>query len=299
MEQELTFKKTRLAPTPSGFLHLGNIFSFAITAAMAKRTNAKIVLRIDDFDLERTNKLYVQDIFDTLNFLEIPWDEGPRNLQEYESEYSQLHRMDIYRSALQQLKEAGKIFACTCSRAQVHANPANYGYLGTCRNKNISLEAANTCWRLFTDDATGLDIKTFPGTVVKTRLPADMKDFIVRRKDGIPAYQLISILDDVHFGIDLVVRGEDLWSSTLAQHYLSLLLGQDTCQDVTFYHHPLLIGQDGSKLSKSEGATSVYYLRKQNKKPAYIYSAIAKIRDVAKDWQSLAAMMNETIMNSK
>src|SRR4051794_39214952 len=102
MYHQPVIKKTRFAPTPSGFLHLGNILSFAITAALAAQAKAKILLRIDDFDMQRTNKLYVQDIFDTLNFLEIPWDEGPRNMAEYEEEYSQLHRMDIYRRALQQ-----------------------------------------------------------------------------------------------------------------------------------------------------------------------------------------------------
>src|SRR4051812_36682128 len=104
MDTQLTFKKTRIAPTPSGFLHLGNIFSFAITAALAQKTQAKIFLRIDDFDRERTNKLYIQDIFDTLNFLEIPWHEGPRNMQAYETEYSQAHRAEIYTKALQQLR---------------------------------------------------------------------------------------------------------------------------------------------------------------------------------------------------
>src|ERR1700761_4059345 len=107
MDQQLTFKKTRIAPTPSGFLHLGNILSFAITAALAAQSNAKILLRIDDFDRERTNKLYIQDIFDTLNFLEIPYHEGPRNMHEYETEYSQIHRMPLYTAALQQLRNNG------------------------------------------------------------------------------------------------------------------------------------------------------------------------------------------------
>ena len=87
MDNNLTFKKTRFAPTPSGFLHLGNVLSFVITAGLAEKTGAKIFLRIDDADQERTNKLCVQDIFDTLDFLGIAWHEGPRNLQEYEQEY--------------------------------------------------------------------------------------------------------------------------------------------------------------------------------------------------------------------
>jgi glutamyl/glutaminyl-tRNA synthetase len=108
------FNRTRLAPTPSGFLHLGNILSFAITAALAEKTGAKILLRIDDLDRERVNKLYVQDIFDTLNFLEIPWDEGPRDAKEFEQTHSQMQRMAMYREALRQLADEGKVFACTC-----------------------------------------------------------------------------------------------------------------------------------------------------------------------------------------
>ena len=99
------YNKTRIAPTPSGFLHLGNVLSFGITAALARKHGAKILLRIDDLDRTRINKQYVQDIFDTLNFLEIPWDEGPRNIKEYEDSYSQLHRMGVYQEALEQLAD--------------------------------------------------------------------------------------------------------------------------------------------------------------------------------------------------
>jgi glutamyl/glutaminyl-tRNA synthetase len=84
LHQVTRFNKTRIAPTPSGYLHLGNVLSFAVTALLAKESGAKILLRIDDLDQARVNKRYLQDIFDTLNFLEIPWHEGPRNLEEFE-----------------------------------------------------------------------------------------------------------------------------------------------------------------------------------------------------------------------
>ena len=103
-----------------------------------------------------------------------------------------------------------------------------------------------------------------------------MQDFIVNKKDGFPAYQLTSVMDDVYYGIDLIVRGMDLWDSTLAQHYLATVLKQDTFLNSTFYHHPLLTAADGSKLSKSAGATSIQYLRKQGKTPGEIYSMIGK-----------------------
>src|SRR5579863_2523232 len=152
---ELTrsFSKTRIAPTPSGFLHLGNALSFAITAAIAERTNAKILLRIDDLDRERVRKEYVQDIFDTLNFLEIPWHEGPRDFREYEKEYSQIHRMALYDDALEELRDSGNVFACTCSRAQIRAVSPDEIYPGTCRDNAISLNAKEVSWRLPTDSA--------------------------------------------------------------------------------------------------------------------------------------------------
>jgi len=291
MEVAYIFNKTRIAPTPSGFLHLGNIYSFAITAALARKTGAKILLRIDDFDRERTNMACVQDIFDTLNFLEIPWDEGPRNMQEYEQQYSQVHRMDLYNKALQQLRESGHLFACTCSRADVLKLNADSIYTGTCREKNIPLDAENVSWRIRTNDADEISVKTLDGIVMAT-FPKEMTDFIVRKKDGFPAYQLISVIDDIHFGADLVVRGDDLWPSTLAQLYLSSFLEKNTFTDTTFYHHPLINDDKGLKLSKSEGATSIHYLRKDGKKPAEVYALIAAALNIdaaPKSWQELVA----------
>lgn len=285
-----SFKKTRIAPTPSGFLHLGNVLSFAITAALARKTGARILLRIDDLDRERVNREYVQDIFDTLNFLEIPWDEGPANFDEYEKEYSQLHRMGIYQEALQQLKESGHVFACTCSRTQVLRDSPDGAYPGTCSHKGISLDAANASWRLHTNNAKILSVKTLYGKTVTATLPAAMQEFVVRKKDGFPAYQLTSVLDDVYFGVDLVVRGEDLWPSTLAQLYLSSVLRQDAFLDSSFYHHPLLMEAANKKLSKSAGSTSVQYLRKQGRKPAEIFSMIGAMLGLdtpAESWQKL------------
>ncbi len=289
-----TFNRTRMAPTPSGYLHLGNILSFALTAALARKTGARILLRIDDFDMERTNRLFIQDIFDTLSFLAIPWDDGPRTMQEYENEYSQRHRMNKYNAALEQLKEGGCLFACKCSRTQVLSVGPDQGYPGTCRNLHIPLDTENTSWRLHTTDTLDLRVKTLSGTVA-THLPQSMRDFIARRKDRIPAYQLISVLDDLHYGVDLVVRGDDLWASTLAQHYLAQALQLPAFAGTTFYHHPLIMGPDGNKLSKSEGATSVHYLRKEHKTVADIYNSIGRALRVdgdVRNWEELVAKLD-------
>jgi len=134
-----------------------------------------------------------------------------------------------------------------------------------------------------------LRVKTYPEGSVEAGLPVEMRDFVVRKRDGFPAYQLSSLVDDLHYGVDLIVRGEDLWASTLAQLYLSYPLGAAEFRDVRFYHHPLLM-TGGEKLSKSAGSTSIQYLRKQRLGAADIYGLIAGAGDV-RDWEGLAALV--------
>ena len=289
-----TFSKTRIAPTPSGYLHLGNVLSFAVTAALAKKHGAKILLRIDDLDRDRVNPLYVQDIFDTLNFLEIPYDDGPRDFTDYQNNWSQIHRIEMYRGALQPLRENDAVFACTCSRAQIRSTSTDDTYPGTCRRKNIALDAENVSWRLKTDTVEELKIKTLSGGTIKTPLPASMRNFVVRKKDGYPAYQLTSVLDDVYYEVDLIVRGQDLWASTLAQNYLAPYIDAGAFCDISFYHHSLLMASGNEKLSKSAGATSVQYLRKEGKKPEDVFTAVAVLmgfEQPVNNWEELAALV--------
>lgn len=282
----MPYKKTRLAPTPSGYLHLGNILSFSVTVAIARKTGARILLRIDDMDRERMQPAYVQDIFDTLQYLDIPWDEGPRDANDFEKEYSQVHRMDIYRQALERLRVNGELFACNCSRSQLAEESA---YPGVCRDKNISLDAEQVNWRLKTA-SRDLKIKPVKGEIFLSPFPTSMRDFIVRKKDGCPSYQLTSVMDDLHYGIDLIVRGQDLWESTLTQHYLAEQLNETSFNDIAFYHHPLLVSMNGGKLSKSAGDTSVQFLRKKGKSSRDIFNMIGKMLGIAvpiNDWNGL------------
>jgi glutamyl/glutaminyl-tRNA synthetase len=268
-----TFTRTRIAPTPSGYLHLGNALSFALTAALARKTGAKILLRIDDLDQERINPEYVQDIFDTLNFLKIQWDEGPRDVEDYKQNWSQLNRMGLYQTALQQLADQRDIFSCGCSRSQLQGFS---GYPGTCRNRAIPLDSPDTAWRLYTDDRE-LGLKTLNNGIIQNRLPATIKDFVVKKKDDHPAYQLASVVDDLHFGVDLIVRGEDLHPSTIAQHFLADVLGEGDFKNKTFCHHLLLMEDSERKLSKSAGSTSIKYLREQGKTAEDVYTEIGKM----------------------
>ena len=252
------------------------------------------MLRIDDLDRERANQRYIEDIFDTLNFLQIPWHEGPRNPKEQEENYSQLRRMELYNALLQQLRAAGMLFACSCSRSEIlQANPDG-SYTGDCLDKKLSLDAEGVSWRLRTDLIQEVAIKTGHG-IVHTGLPATMRYFVVRKKDGVPAYQLASLADDLHFGVDLIVRGNDLWPSTIAQHFLAELLAAAPFSDAVFYHHPLLTEAGGRKLSKSAGDRSIQYFRSRGGRPETVYSAIARAAGkevVVKNWEALAEALN-------
>ena len=271
-----TYKLTRLAPTPSGYLHLGNALSFAITYAAAQKYGAKILLRIDDLDQERIKEHYIQDIFDTLTFLEIPWDLGPKDLNDFKESYSQIHRMSSYHHALDYLSNHQHFFVCECSRKQVYENGSNGGYPGTCLHKNLSLHKTPGNWRLHTDESI-IVLKQANGSLVKMNFPLVMKNFVVRKKDQSPSYQLASVIDDIHFGVDLIIRGQDLWDSSLAQLYLSSLLPKNGFQDNAFIHHKLVMHSRNKKLSKSKGATSIHGMRKLGKSKSEIYQMLGEL----------------------
>lgn len=263
--------------------------SFSLTAALARKHGAKILLRIDDLDRARVNPEYLTDIFDTLRFLEIPWDEGPQNINDFEANFSQVHRMNLYNEALEQLAVGGFVFACTCSRRQMNEVRAC-----TCIDKQIPLNTPEASWRLRTDSNAVLKLNSYDGTIIQTQLPAEMENFVVRKKDGFPAYQLTSVVDDLFYGVDLIVRGEDLWASTLAQIQLVAVLNKPVFNDIVFYHHPLLLEGPGKKLSKSAGSTSVRYLRKEGKSATEVFGLISNLLGLtgrANNWQQLAALI--------
>lgn len=270
----MNFSLTRIAPTPSGFLHLGNAYSFLITKALAEKHGAKILLRIDDLDRERFRTEYVEDIFETLDFLEIKIDLGPKNLKEFESEWSQIHRMEKYQEALSKLKSSRKVFACDCSRKKIQQLDSSGYYLGQCSDRKISLDKPEVAWRIDTSESDFLHFTEYPDQKKSALIPQDSAFYIIRKKDTLPAYHLTSMVDDLHFGVDLIIRGSDLYSSTLAQLDLAKNLGETRFEEITFHHHPLVKGPKQEKLSKSDGATSVQFLRKEGKKLKDIFELL-------------------------
>lgn len=225
---------TRFAPTPSGYLHLGNLYNLLLVERLAARIGADLVLRVDDLDQERYRAEYAEDIFRVMRWLGVDWTAGPRSIAELESTYSQNLRLGRYTSAMDLLRP--HVFACACSRSDVAAASGDGGYPGTCRDAGLALDTPGAAWRLRLDG------------------PPDERDPVVRRKDGRPAYHLASVVDDVDMGITHVMRGEDLRASTHIQQAVARALGFIAFERIVFIHHPLLTAPDGEKLSKSAGA---------------------------------------------
>lgn len=253
--------KTRYAPTPSGYLHLGNLYSFILTAILARDSGASILLRIDDMDRERFRPEYLQNIFETLRYFDLPWQEGPENSADFLHSWSQQHRMDSYTKALDELRQKGLLYACACTRTDLQKAGLLSGCIGNCSSR-YTLDDPDLNWRYRTPE--------------QSSFPVSMKDFIVRKRDGLPAYQLCSVVDDALFGINLVVRGVDLLESSIAQIALSHSLENNSYATAVHIHHALLTDKAGHKLSKSEGAKSLHTLLKNGCTPSQLLSQLAK-----------------------
>jgi glutamyl-tRNA synthetase len=251
--------KSRLAPTPSGFLHLGNAANFLLTQAIVKANEGQLLLRIDDLDATRARQEYVENVFTTLEKLGITIDEGPTNPQELGSQWSQQYRLPLYHAALAELRKQGVLYACNCSRKKVSQENSDGIYRGHCRDKKISLDEPGVAWRIQLPSTTKIHLpEVLQPALAEVDLWQGMGDFVVRKKDGIPAYQIASLIDDCYFEVSDIIRGEDLLMSSAAQIYLAQLLGKtEFLTQLKMYHHPLLTDENGAKLSKSAGALAI------------------------------------------
>ena len=244
---------SRLAPTPSGFLHLGNAYSFGLTWRLTRQHQGTLWLRIDDLDATRCRPEYLADIFDTLTWLGLNYDRGPRDPADFAAHFSQMLRLPLYHGLLTHLRAAGVVYACDCSRRVAGSGI----YPGTCRNRNLPLDQPGVAWRARVPAGTTEVVNDLLGPPRPVRLDEAMGDFVVRRRDGTPAYQVASLADDLHLGCNLLVRGLDLLPSSAAQLWLARHLPPNPFGQVNFHHHPLLTDAQGHKLSKSAGAAAL------------------------------------------
>jgi glutamyl/glutaminyl-tRNA synthetase len=268
---EINSLRTRIAPTPSGYLHIGNAFNFLLTRLIADAHEGHVLLRIDDADFERKRPEFVQDIFESLEWLGIKYEEGPLNSADFEANWSQRHRSDLYLQTLQELTHRAELFACTCTRKQLESS-GKIAYPETCTSLHLPLNSSETAWRITVPQGTVIAVKDLLRGVVNVDLSELSGSFVVKQKNGEPAYQLTSLCDDVHYGINYIVRGEDLLLSSASQLYLAQKLGKSQFEAVDFVHHKLQHDTDGQKLSKSAGAVSLQYLRKHGMSAANVYA---------------------------
>ena len=248
----------RFAPSPSGRIHLGNILCCLLAWLSARQKGGRVILRIEDLDTARCPRRYAEQMEDDLRWLGLDWDEGP-GVGGPEEPYYQSVRTELYQAALEKLESMGLVYPCFCTRAELHAASAPHRsdgqvvYAGTCRILTAEQAAERAAKR-----APALRLKT-PEEVwgftdghmgrYEENLAWDCGDFLLRRSDGMFAYQLAVVVDDAAMGVTEVVRGADLLDSTPRQMYLYDLLGLKAPE---FYHFPLLLAPDGRRLSKRD-----------------------------------------------
>lgn len=243
---------TRIAPTPSGFLHAGNRANISRTIELARQWDAAVALRIDDADASRYRREYVDDIFDTLGRMDITWDVGPRDGDDFEAHWSQRSKTEHYRAALAAARDAGMpAYACSCPRS-AQSGPATGGCVGGCRTRHLPLEPGRTALRLAIEPGTLVEVS---GSRVD--IAAEMGDAVIWRRDDLPAYQLVSVIEDRDLGTTHIVRGEDLLPSSALQAYIAPWFGASNVASAIYVHHGLELDEHGVKLSKSTLATTM------------------------------------------
>lgn len=257
----------RFAPTPSGRLHLGNIFSAMVAYLSAKSRGGECLLRIEDLDKSRCPDSAVDLMTDDLDWFGFRFD--GKILKQSE-------RTEIYDEYFSRLDEAGLVYPCYCSRAQLHAATAPHGdtpvYDGRCRNLKPELRPDRPpAMRLIVPDETIAFTDRLQGERSQN-LKTDCGDFIIRRSDRTYAYQLAVVIDDALSGVTEVVRGVDLLSSSPRQIYLYRLLGFNPPE---FLHVPLVTDGNGERLSKRGGYSNLEYLRSAYRSSEKIIGAIA------------------------
>ncbi len=274
----------RFAPSPSGRMHLGNALSAMLAWLSAKHQGGEILLRIEDLDPARSKAEYAQGIMDDFRWLGLLWDRRATD---------QSRRGEAYAAALRQLGQMNLIYPCYCSRDQLHAASAPHAsdgrviYAGTCRNLTPEQRAVmtkKTSLRIRLPDREISFRDGLQGNVTMN-LQREFGDIILRRADGVAAYQLAVVVDDGTEGVTEVVRGRDLLSSTPVQLYLYELLGLTPPK---FYHVPMLLAPDGRRLSKRDRDLDFGYLR-QHFSPEEIIGLLGHLAGLMERWEPVSA----------
>lgn len=270
--------RTRLAPSPTGALHLGNARTFLVNWAVARQQGWEIVLRIEDLDGPRVKAAASEEAIDVLQWLGLDWDAGP---------FTQRSDLTPYRTALERLAAQSDVYPCRCTRKEIeaaslsapHGDEHELRYPGTCRPATSTplppnaLEEPGVAWRLRVPDGVTSFTDGFAGCH-DYNIAATSGDFLVATKEGLPSYQLAVVVDDARQGIDRVVRGDDLLGSTHRQLLLQQRLGISPPPE--YFHLPLVIGEDGRRLAKRHGDSRISHYRELGIRPERIVALLAK-----------------------
>lgn len=248
----------RFAPTPSGRMHLGNVFAALIAWASVRSRGGEMVLRMEDLDTQRTSLEYASQLRADLAWLGLDYDrETPPQSQ----------RSQVYDRYFDRLKELGLLYPCYCTRSQLHSvnaphlSDGTYVYPGTCRDLSEEMRAAMNrppAWRVRVPDRQWEFCDLVQGEY-RLNLATDCGDMVVRRADGVYVYQLAVTVDDGEAGVTEVVRGMDLLSSAPRQMYLQELFG---FPHPAYGHVPMLLAPDGRRLSKRDRDLDLGQLQK-------------------------------------
>ncbi len=280
--------RTRFAPSPTGYMHLGNVWIAFLNWLWTRQQGGSIVLRIEDIDRQRCRGEYIRGIEEDLEWLGLSYDEGPQGNYAYGTPL-QSERFPLYEEILADWAKRNLIYPCYCTRARLHSisSAPHEGedlpvYDGHCRHlteaeRRAMMKAPS--WRIAMEESTERFADLFLGAHEKTLHPmAD--DFVVRRADGMVAYQLAVSIDDGAMGITHVLRGNDLLSSTYYQLYLLKKLGYAA---PVYGHLPLLVDKEGVRLSKRQKGITIREMRENGRTAAdvigkllYFAGAISK-----------------------
>ena len=251
----------RFAPTPSGRMHLGNVFAALLAWLSVRSRDGEMVLRMEDLDKARTSGEYAETLREDLAWLGLDYDrETP----------AQSQRTEAYDRAFSLLEEKGLLYPCFCTRSQLHSvnaphlSDGTYVYPGTCRNLTQAQRESFSrppAWRVMVDDREWVVRDRVQGEY-RCVLSRDCGDMVIRRADGVYVYQLAVTVDDGEAGVTEVVRGMDLLSSAPRQMYLQTLLGLPHPE---YAHVPMLLAADGRRLSKRDRDLDLGELRKHLK----------------------------------
>jgi glutamyl-tRNA synthetase len=263
--------RTRFAPSPTGYLHIGGARTALFSWAYARKHGGKFILRIEDTDLERSTPESVQAILDSMKWLGLDYDEGP---------FYQMQRMDRYKEVIAQLMNEGKAYHCYCSKEELdamreeqRAKGLKPRYDGRCRHRTAPVPDVNPVVRF----KNPLDGEVIIDDLVKGRVVvsnAELDDLVIARGDGTPTYNFCVVVDDWDMAMTHVIRGDDHLNNTPRQINILKALGAPLPQ---YAHVPMILGHDGERLSKRHGAVSVMQYYEEGYLPEALLNYLARL----------------------